>query len=137
MAPFVRVSRWCHVYTWHGTSVMHPLFLIYWAGNRNQPFTCTGDVVPGRIRQQGSGPSLPRSLPRTLLGDVTEPGAYVCPDGGELIRVVETGASSEEAELIEKHGAEPIYVMRISKDPFIPVSEARIAAANLDIEVKF
>ena len=73
----------------------------------------------------------------TPLGEITEPGAYVCSRTGDLFRVVGRGAFSNEAELIEKHGTEPIYVTRISNDPFIRISQARVAAANMDIEVSF
>ncbi|MBN2562070.1 MAG: hypothetical protein JXQ75_14185 [Phycisphaerae bacterium] len=76
-------------------------------------------------------------MPKTLLDEITEPGAYVCRPVGDLIRVVQNGASLDDAELIEKHGTGPMYVTRISEDPFISISRARIIAANLDIEVHF
>lgn len=78
-------------------------------------------------------------LLKMRLDEVTEPGAYVCPLTGDLIRLVRSGAMPQEreAELLAKHGAEPIYVARISNDPFIPISKARIAAANLDVDIHF
>ncbi len=82
-------------------------------------------------------PSQAGDVSRTPLGEVTEPGAYVCFDTGDLIRVVRTHASSSEAELVDKHGDQPVLVTRVSEDPFVPISQARIAAANLDIEISF
>jgi hypothetical protein len=74
-----------------------------------------------------------------LLDEIIEPGAYVCHRGGELIRVVRTESSLDlgDAHLIEQYGNRQIPVVRISEDPFVAVSRARIAAANLDIEVNF
>jgi hypothetical protein len=73
------------------------------------------------------------------LDEITKPGAYVCHPDGDLIRVVGGGPSGDldDAQLIEKYGDRQIQVTRISADPFVAVSRARIAAANLDIEVKF
>ena len=71
------------------------------------------------------------------LDQINEPGAYVSRGGGDLIRVPVSGASCGDAELMDKHSSEPVYVTRISGDPFLPISNARIAAANLDIEISF
>ncbi len=78
-----------------------------------------------------------RDVSRTPLDKVAEPGAYVCPKTGDLIRVVRTGACSDEEGLVKQHGAQAILVTQVSKDPFIPITQARIAAANLDIEISF
>jgi hypothetical protein len=73
----------------------------------------------------------------TPLAEITQPGAYVCSHTGDLVRIARTGAFSNEAELIERHGTEPIYVTLISDDPFIRISQARVAAANMDIKISF
>jgi hypothetical protein len=73
-----------------------------------------------------------------LFEQVSQPGAYVCRGTGDLIRVTSSGpAGMESDELIRTHHDEPLYVTRISVDPFIPISQARIAAANLDLTVDF
>jgi hypothetical protein len=72
-----------------------------------------------------------------LLEQVSQAGAYVCRGTGDLIRVTPMGPAGVESEVIRKHHDEAIYVTRISADPFIPISQARIAAANLDIDVDF
>ena len=71
------------------------------------------------------------------LGDVTEPGAYVCRESGDLVRIAPTGAASDSSELIERQEAEPVYVVRIHPDPFVAISRARVLAANLDVEISF
>ena len=75
--------------------------------------------------------------PPTRLDEIAEPGTYVCPQTGDLIRLVRGGAPLDDTELRKKHGDEPVYVTRISNDPFIPISRARMAAANLDVEITF
>ncbi len=82
-------------------------------------------------------PSKAGDVSRTPLGEVKEPGAYVCFGTGDLIRVVRTDAPSSEVELVDKHGDQPMLVTRVSEDPFVPISQARMAAANLDIEINF
>lgn len=71
------------------------------------------------------------------LDQINEPGAYVSRGSGDLIRVPVSGASCGDAELMDKHMSEPIYVTRISRDPFLAISSARVAAANLDIKISF
>ncbi len=71
------------------------------------------------------------------LVDVTEPGAYVCRESGDLVRIPPTGATSDTSELIERQKAEPVYVVRIHPDPFVAISRARVLAANLDLEISF
>lgn len=71
------------------------------------------------------------------IADITEPGAYVAKETGDLIRVPPHGGSDGEDELFEKNSKQPILVAKISHDPFIPISKARFAAAALDVEISF
>jgi len=71
------------------------------------------------------------------LDQISEPGAYVSRGSGDLIRVPTSGASVGGPELMEKNASDPVFVMRISVDPFLPISRARMLAANLDIEISF
>ena len=72
-----------------------------------------------------------------LLEQVSQVGTYVCRGTGDLIRVTRSGPAGVESEVIRKHHDEPMYVTQVSADPFIPISQARIAAANLDLDVAF
>ena len=80
---------------------------------------------------------LPNDAPRKLLDEITEPGTYVCHGSGDLLRVAETEAPPSDVEPMQKQGDQPVYVTQISRDPYVPISKARVAAANLDIEIKF
>ena len=75
--------------------------------------------------------------PKKRLEEITEPGTYVCHGSGDLIRVAESGAPPGDTEPIENQSSQPIYVTQISRDPYVPISTARVAAANLDIEIQF
>ncbi len=87
--------------------------------------------------QEGDVSRTSLGVPCTPLDKIREPGAYVCSGTGDLVRVVRTGACSDEEGLVKQHGTQAILVTQVSKDPFIPITGARIAAANLDIEISF
>jgi len=78
----------------------------------------------------GAGTSIPFDAIRT-------PGAYVCEATGHLLRVPEDGINPGRSPLISLVGVEPLRVTRISDDPFLPVTQARMAAAGLDLPVNF
>jgi hypothetical protein len=93
-----------------------------------------------------SGVQSPSEIPRgrwldpiswVPLEQVSQVGAYVCRGTGDLIRVSNSGPAGVESELIRKHHEEPVFVTLVSGDPFIPISQARIAAANRDLDVDF
>ena len=93
--------------------------------------------MPDGSQQHEEG-SRPPSFPRCArLDEVTEPGAYISKGTGDLVRIVQRGAFLEGKELLNRHDDEPVYVARISNDPFIPISQARLAAANSDITINF
>jgi hypothetical protein len=71
------------------------------------------------------------------LSEITEPGTYVAKDTGDLIRVPAIGASEGDEDLFDKHTNKNVSVVRVSPDPFIPITKARFAAASMDIEVSF
>jgi len=78
----------------------------------------------------------PAGLSRIRLEDIAHPGAYIRLGTGDVIRVT-PGTGREEATTLPDSGAEPVYVVQISGNPYVPISEARMAAANLDIEINF
>ncbi len=95
------------------------------------------EARPGHAGHRLDQAGADNDLVWTPLGELTEPGAYVCRNSGDLIRVPGSGPSSGDPELIAKHEAEPMWVTRISPDPFVRISTARVAAANLDLEISF
>ena len=76
-------------------------------------------------------------VPWLSLDQVTGPGAYVCRSSGDLVRIVASGQPLGAEELLEKGDPTLIFVTQVSVDPFVPITRARIEAADRDIEVNF
>lgn len=68
---------------------------------------------------------------------INTPGTYVCNWSGHLLRVPNEYCSTNSCPPINIVGSEPLYVTKISADPYLSISKARLAASNLDIEVNF
>ena len=82
-------------------------------------------------------------FPSNRMGEVLPfesidgPGCYVCAWSGHLLRVPEDGIAPGRSPRINLVARRPLMVTRISEDPYIPVTRARLLAANLDIGVGF
>ncbi len=69
--------------------------------------------------------------------NINEPGCYVCNWSGHLLRVPDDGVAPGRSPLINVIGTETLYVTKISDNPFIPLTKARMMASNYDINVNF
>lgn len=68
---------------------------------------------------------------------INEPGAFVCNWSGHLLRVPEDGVKTGRSPLLNIVGNEPLFVTKISSDPYISITKAKLVAANLDLCVNF
>jgi hypothetical protein len=68
---------------------------------------------------------------------ISEPGCYVCNWSGHLVRVPHDALKPGRSPLLAIRGAEPLYVTKLSNDPYIPLSKARMLAADCDTHVNF
>ena len=68
---------------------------------------------------------------------INEPGAYVCNWSGHLLRIPEDGVKPGRSPVLGLVATEPAIVTRISSDPFVSVTKARMIASNLDLPVQF
>lgn len=68
---------------------------------------------------------------------IQEPGCYVCNWSGHLLRVPQDGVAPGRSPLISISGTEQLFVTKISENPFIPVTKAKMVASNLDCNVNF
>jgi hypothetical protein len=68
---------------------------------------------------------------------INEPGAYICNWSGHLLRVPNDGVASGRSPLLNIVGQDTLYVTKISNDPFITVTKARMLASNFDLNVSF
>ncbi len=68
---------------------------------------------------------------------LSEPGTYLSNWSGHLIRVPQDAVRQGRSPVIEILGTEPLYVTKLSDDPFVPLTKARMIAADLDHAVNF
>ncbi len=68
---------------------------------------------------------------------INEPGTYVCNWSGHMLRVPEDAIKPGRSPLMSICGCEMLFVTKISDDPFVTISKARLLAANCDLVVNF
>jgi len=68
---------------------------------------------------------------------INEPGCYICNWDGHLLRIPQDAVAPGHSPLVNMIGQDPLFVTMISDNPFIPVSKARLLAANFDLPVNF
>ncbi len=68
---------------------------------------------------------------------INEPGCYVCNWSGHLLRVPDDAIKPGRSPLMNIIGNQTLFVTKISNDPFIPVSKARLLSAECDVVVTF
>ena len=84
----------------------------------------------GQIDAKGFGTQTP-------FESLNEPGCYICNWSGHLLRVPEDAIKPGRSPLISIRGRENLFVTKISTDPYVPVSKARMLAADCDVSVNF
>jgi len=87
-----------------------------------------------RPRESGSTESFGAQLP---FEGINEPGCYICNWTGHLLRIPEDGLKAGRTPGIEMSAREPLFVTRLSDNPYLPVSKARLLAADCDVPVNF
>ena len=68
---------------------------------------------------------------------ICEPGAYVCKWNGHLLRVPPDGVTAGRSPLLNIVGPDQLYVTKISDNPYVTVTKARLICSNFDINVNF
>ena len=68
---------------------------------------------------------------------IQEPGAYVCNWSGHLLRVPEDGLAPGRSPLVSIVAGEQLFVTKISDNPFITLTKAKMIASNIDCSVNF
>jgi hypothetical protein len=68
---------------------------------------------------------------------IQEPGAYICNWSGHLLRVPEDGVTAGRSPLINIVGSEPLTVTKISNNPYVTLTKAKLIASNFDLNVNF
>lgn len=68
---------------------------------------------------------------------INDPGAYICNWSGHLLRVPEDGVIPGRSPAVNMVGPQPLTVTKISDNPFITVTKAKLLASNYDLAVNF
>jgi hypothetical protein len=68
---------------------------------------------------------------------INEPGCYLSNWTGHLLRVPEDGLKAGRSPVIDIRGKEPMFVTKLSDDPFVTLTKARLIASDLDLPVNF
>ncbi len=91
-----------------------------------------------------SNPNQPPPAPATShagtsapFDAISEPGAYLCNWSGHLLRIPEDALKPGRSPSLDLVGSEPLVVTKISDNPFITTTKARLMAADADLEVNF
>ena len=69
--------------------------------------------------------------------DVNSPGVYVERQTGNLLRIPEDALAPGRSPALEVLSNEPWIVTKISNDPYLPVTKARMVAADFDLTINF
>ena len=73
----------------------------------------------------------------TPFDAISEPGAYICNWSGHLLRVPEDGVAPGRSPVVNLVGRDPLTVTKISSNPFITLTKAKLIASNFDLNVNF
>jgi hypothetical protein len=68
---------------------------------------------------------------------IHDSGCYVCNWSGHLLRVPDDAVGQGRSPLMMISGKDPLFVTKISDDPYVQVSKARLRAADTDVPVNF
>ena len=71
------------------------------------------------------------------FASISTPGCYVCNWSGHLLRVPEDGVAPGRSPLLNIVGPDTLFVTKISDNPYIPVTKAKMLACNFDLNVNF
>ena len=79
---------------------------------------------------QGFGTQIP-------FAAVHEPGTYVCNWSGHLLRMPADAINPRVTPVMCILGKEALYLTKISDQPFLPITKARVLASECDVAVNF
>src|SRR5262245_31874373 len=84
-----------------------------------------------------SGENASRGTTIWEFDEIQTPGAYVFDTTGHLVRVPEDALAPGRSPLLEILAREPMFVTKISDNPYIPITKARLVACDCDLPVNF
>ena len=91
-------------------------------------------ATTGTPRPLHTGPGVGNTF---AFDQIDSPGAYLCNWSGHLLRLPEDAVASGRSPLLEILAQDELQVTKISENPFIQVTKARMIASDLDLPVQF
>ena len=74
---------------------------------------------------------------RVRFDTIQGSGTYVCNYTGHLFRLPEDVFSTSGPPFFNIVSREPLFLTKISNDPFVSISAARVLACNMNVQVNF
>ena len=74
---------------------------------------------------------------RIPFSEIHTAGAYVSNATGHLVRIPEDAVKPDRTPLIDLVSNEPLLFSRVSQNPFISLTKARMLACDMDLPVNF
>lgn len=106
-----------------------PLLGSFWQGDGNA-YANNNQATGSRVHNPGFGTQV-------SFEAINEPGCYICNWSGHLLRVPADAIQPGRSPLVSMKGIDTPFVTKISNDPFLPVTRARMLTADLDVTVNF
>ncbi len=93
--------------------------------------------MPATKRENVEVPHRRTGFVTSEFDQVNTPGLYVENRTGALWRIPQDALVPGRSPALEILCNEPFIVTKISDDPFMPVTKARMIAANFDLQINF
>ncbi len=74
---------------------------------------------------------------RLPFSEISEPGVYISNNTGHLVRITDDAVKPGRSPVIDLVADEPQLFSKISDNPFVSLTKARILSADLDLPVHF
>ncbi len=71
------------------------------------------------------------------FSEIHEPGAWVSNQTGHLIRIPEDAVKPDRTPLIDLVSKDPLMFSKISPNPYVSLTKARMLTCDLDLPVNF
>ncbi len=71
------------------------------------------------------------------FSEIHEPGAWVSNTTGHLLRIPEDGVKPDRTPVMDLVSDQPLMFSRVSVNPYISLTKARMLACDLDLPVNF
>ena len=90
----------------------------------------TTENAPGTSQRGGVGSTYD-------FEQINDPCAYICNWSGHLLRVPDDAIKPGRSPVLVLRGREPLRATKLSDDPVVALTKARMIASDLDLAINF